>query len=103
MNLKRALAAQFGVHLNTVESYRQCLIKGYRKELSGQELEDRRAEFLVRLRGHQRSALSAGRHGPLAAMMNLESKITGVDRIDAEDGPTSVEVILRVPQIDDGG
>lgn len=51
-----------------------------RDELSAQELEERRAEFLTRLRGHQRAALETSKLGPLAAMMTLEQRIVGLDQ-----------------------
>jgi len=99
MQLKRRLAAEFGCSTRTIDQYRCDLVAGYQTELEGHELETQRAEFLVRLRGHQRAALSAGRLGSLAGMMNIESRILGLDKAAAEPGPSSVEVILRVPEI----
>jgi len=103
LQLCRAMAAEFGVTTRTVRSYREEIVKCYRKELEGQELDDTRAEFLVRLRGHQRTALTSGRHGPLASMMNLEARIVGLFEGDGAPDPRPVEVILRVPEFDDGG
>jgi len=80
MQLERVMASEFGVTPRTIRSYRAEMIAGYRQELEGQELEEARAEFLGRLRGHQRVALSSGRHGPLASMMNLEMRILGLDQ-----------------------
>jgi len=101
LQLERAMASEFGVTTRTVRSYREEIVQCYRKELEGQELDDTRAEFLVRLRGHQRTALTSGRHGPLASMMSLEMRVLGIDRPEAASGPSSVEVILRVPCHDD--
>jgi len=79
LQLKRALAAEFGVTPRTVDRYRVDLVDVYRQELEGTELEFRRAEFIGRLRGHQRACLTTGRMGPLASMLNLEARITGAD------------------------
>lgn len=101
LQLERLMAAEFNVARRTIRAYREDIVKCYRKELDGRELDDARAEFLVRLRGHQRTALTSGRHGPLASMMSLEMRVLGIDRPDAATGPSSVEVILRVPDHDD--
>lgn len=97
LQLERSLAREFGVTTRTIRSYRREVVDGYRKEMSEDEMESQRAEFVGRLRGHQRLALETGRLGPLASMMGLESRILGFDRVDLESGPSSVEVVLRVP------
>ena len=104
IQLKRKLAAEIGVTTRTIDKYRCEVVEGYRKELDDHELDLQRSEFLCRLRGHQRTALGSGRLGPLAAMMNIETKILGLDRAAVESGPSSVEVVLRVPgfESDDG-
>lgn len=83
LQIKRAMANEFGVTVRTIDRYRDDLINEYRRELEGESYEQRRAEFLGRLRGHQRSALSTGRLGPLAAMMGLEAKICALDTPNA--------------------
>ena len=90
------LAAELGVGRDTVYAYRKRVIERTRIELSEQELDEMRSEFLERIRGHQRAALDAGKLGPLAAMMTLESKITGVERA-AEVDAQPVTVNLHVP------
>jgi hypothetical protein len=90
------LAAEMGVSRETVYAYRRRVIERTRIELSEQELDEMRSEFLERIRGHQRAALDAGKLGPLAAMMTLESKITGVERA-AEVDVQPVSVTLHVP------
>ena len=90
------LAAEMGVARETVYAYRRRVIERTRLELSEQELDEMRSEFLDRIRGHQRAALDAGKLGPLAAMMTLESKITGVERA-AEIDVQPVTVNLLVP------
>ena len=79
LQLKRALAVEFGVTTRTMDRYKSDLVDEYREELEGEPLEARRAEFVGRLRGHQRTCLATGRMGPLAAMLALESRITGAD------------------------
>ena len=96
--VQRALAAEFGVSHQTISNYRRRLIDGMRVELDERTREEKQAEFLERLQGHQRAALAAGRLGPLAAMMNLESKIVGVETPVGADLGGSVEVVLRVPK-----
>ena len=99
LQIKRSLAAEFAVSTSTIDNYRRELILSMRDELAADELAERRAEFVARLRGHQRAALTAARLGPLAAMMNLEARITGVDAPAAVDARGSIEVILRVPEV----
>lgn len=96
--VKRALAAEFGVHKDTVDNYRLRLIDGMKVELDSRDRETRRAEFLTRLQGHQRAALAAGRLGPLAAMMNLEMKITGIEATAGQETASPVQVVLKVPK-----
>ena len=79
LQLKRALSAEFGVSVRTVDRYKADLVDVYREELDGEPLEHRRSEFLGRLRGHQRACLATGRMGPLASMLHLEARITGAD------------------------
>ena len=96
--VQRALAAEFGVSGQTIQNYRRRLIDGMKIELDERTREEKQAEFLERLQGHQRAALAAGRLGPLAAMMNLESKIVGVEAVANKDIGGSVEVVLKVPK-----
>lgn len=96
--VQRALAAEFGVHMDTVQGYRRRLIDGMRVELDERTREEKQAEFIERLQGHQRAALDAGRLGPLAAMMNLESKIVGVEAPVNLDLGGNVQVVLAVPE-----
>ena len=96
--VQRALAAEFDVSMQTISNYRKRLIDGMRIELDERTREEKQAEFLERLQGHQRAALAAGRLGPLAAMMNLESKIVGVEAPVSADLGGSVEVLLTVPK-----
>lgn len=96
LQLKRALAAEFGVTTRTIETYKSEMIEGYRKELDAEEWETQRAEFLGRLRGHQRVALQQGKLGPLAAMLGLESRIVGID------GPTqdtAGRIVILAPKV----
>lgn len=90
------LAAEIGVHRDTIYAYRERVIERTRLEMSERDLDEMRSEFLDRIRGHQRAALDAGKLGPLAAMMTLESKITGVERA-AEIDVQPVTVNLLVP------
>ena len=96
--VQRALAAEFGVSLQTISNYRKRLIDGMKIELDERTREEKQAEFIERLQGHQRAALAAGRMGPLAAMMNLEAKIVGVEAPDVSDLGGSVEVVLKMPK-----
>ena len=96
--VQRALAAEFGVHMDTIGNYRRRLIDGMKIELDERSREEKQAEFIERLQGHQRAALAAGRLGPLAAMMNLESKIVGVEVPSGQSTVGSVEVVLKVPK-----
>ena len=92
------LAAEIGVHRDTIYAYRERVIERTRLEMSERDLDEMRSEFLDRIRGHQRAALDAGKLGPLAAMMTLESKITGVERaaeIDAQ--PVTVNLLVPGP------
>ena len=97
LQLKRALAAEFGVTTRTIETYKSELIAGYQKELGDADWESQRADFLGRLRGHQRVALAQGKLGPLAAMLNLESRIIGVEGTTAGD---LAGIVLVTPRIE---
>ena len=101
LQLKRAVAREFGVTTRTVDRYKAELIRGYRRELEGEELEAQRADFIGRLRGHQRACLSTGRMGPLASMMSLEARILGVEAPVEVGSSSPVEVVLRMPVSDD--
>ena len=90
------LPAEIGAHRDTIYAYRERVIERTRLEMSERDLDEMRSEFLDRIRGHQRAALEAGKLGPLAAMMTLESKITGVERA-AEIDAQPVTVNLHVP------
>ena len=97
LQLERSLAREFGVTTRTIRNYRREVVDGYRVELSAEDAAVQRASFVGRLRGHQRIALEQGRLGPLASMMGLESRVLGLDQGDTQGAPSSVEVILRVP------
>jgi hypothetical protein len=101
LQLKRAVAREFGVTTRTVDRYKAELIRVYRRELEGDELEAQRADFIGRLRGHQRACLSTGRMGPLASMMSLEARILGVEAPVEVGSSSPVEVVLRMPVSDD--
>ena len=99
LQIKRALARELEVHPNTIDNYRRRLIDGMRVELDERTREEKQAEFLERLQGHQRAALAAGRMGPLAAMLNLECRLVGLDTIGTHDLGGSVQVVLNVPDV----
>ena len=101
LQLERARAREFGVTTRTIRNYRKEVVDGYRVELTEAEFDEQRAEFLGRLRGHQRLALDSRRLGPLASMLGLESRILSLDRGEVAGGPSSVEVVLRVPDYTD--
>ena len=63
LQIKRALARDLGVHPDTVDNYRRRLIDGMRVELDERTREEKSAEFIERLQGHQRAALAAGARG----------------------------------------
>jgi len=99
MQIQQDLARELGCCKKTVYSYRKRVIDGLKVELDGQDRDTRRSEFLSRLRGHQRTALEAGRMGPLASMMALESRIVGVESPTSQEVGGSVNVVLRVPEL----
>ena len=99
MQIQRALARDLGVHPDTVDNYRRRLIDGMRVELDERTREERQAEFLERLPGHQRAALASGKLGPRAAMLNLESRLVGLDAVTNHDLGGSVQVVLNVPDV----
>jgi hypothetical protein len=80
MQIAINLADELGVHRDTIYRDREAIIQRGKTELSARDLEERRAEFLDRLRGHCRAALDAGKHGPASAMLNLEQRLVGLDR-----------------------
>jgi hypothetical protein len=86
LQLANALGREFGCEPRTIRKYHRTLVERYVRELRGQDLDEARAEFLGRLRGHQRSALAAGKFSSLAAMLGMESRILGLER------PVAVQV-----------
>jgi hypothetical protein len=99
LQVKRELMEELGVSASTVQEYRVRLINGMRVELDERTREERQAEFLERLQGHQRAALASGKMGPLAAMLNLESRLVGLDAVTNHDLGGSVQVVLNVPDV----
>ena len=99
LQIKRALARDLGVHPDTVDNYRRRLIDGMRVELDERTREEKPAEFLERLQGHHRAALVAGKMGPPAATMNLESRLVGLDAVANHDLGGAVQVVLNVPEV----
>lgn len=92
MQIEKALADQFGVTARAVRTYRREVEQLTRKEMD----RDRRmvrASLLVRIRGHQAAARSGGKFGPLAAMLGLEARITGVMEPEPELVPDNLEAV----------
>ena len=85
LQVKRELMEELGVSASTVQEYRVRLINGMRVELDERTREERQAEFLERLQGHQRAALASGKMGPLAAMLNSVQVVLNVPDVKKED------------------
>ena len=100
MRLEQALAARFGVLERTVRKYRQEVEDTVLQEIN-QDRKKVRASLLTRIRGHQAAARQSGKLGPLAAMLNLEARITGAYLEDGEDDSRDVQVVLGVPGFGD--
>jgi len=75
----RALAEQFGVEKRTIYRYRAMVLDDVREATVMDSPSAERADFLQRLRDHQRSAKADGAWGALSSMMNCEAKILGVE------------------------
>ena len=84
MQVEAALARQLRVTPRTVRTYRREVESLVRKEIEADRREVR-ASLVTRLRGHQLAAREAGKYGPLAAMMGLEARMTGI--LDPEPAP----------------
>lgn len=94
LRVQTALAAQLGVTRRTVQKYKASLADEMRRELA-EPRADVRANFLVRLRGHQLSAAARSRDGALASMLSLEADILGLkgQRDEVEPQPVRVELV----------
>jgi len=92
LSVEAALAKRLGVSRRTVRRYRFDVESIVRKELE-QERRLLRASLLVRIRGHQKAAREAERFGPLASMINLEARMTGVLEPEPEPIPDSLEAV----------
>ena len=92
LTLEAALARQLEVSRRTVRRYRFDVESIVRKEI-GQERRLLRASLLVRVRGHQQAAREAERFGPLASMLGLEARMTGVLEPEPEPIPDSLEAV----------
>ena len=75
----RALAAQFDCDKRTVYRYRAAVLVDVREATQIDSPASERADFLQRLRDHQRAAKADGAWGALSSMMNCEAKILGVE------------------------
>ena len=100
MRVMRDLAKEIGVTSRTIRAYRVEVIESLRKEITEADREQMRAEFLDRLKGHQQQALIDGKYGPLAAMLSIETRITGMEapqitRTDQEIGALSRQQLLE--------
>ena len=100
MRVMRDLAKEIGVTSRTIRAYRAEVIDSLRKEITEADREQMRAEFLDRLKGHQQQALIDGKYGPLAAMLSIETRITGMEapqitRTDQEIGALSRQQLLE--------
>ena len=100
MRVMRDLAKEIGVTSRTIRAYRAEVIDSLRKEITEADREQMRAEFLDRLKGHQQQALIDGKYGPLAAMLSIETRITGMEapqitRTDQESGALSRQQLLE--------
>lgn len=92
LTLEAALARQLEVSRRTVRRYRFDVESIVRREI-GQERRLLRASLLVRVRGHQQAAREAERFGPLASMLGLEARMTGVLEPEPEPIPDSLEAV----------
>ena len=92
MRLEAALAQRIGVTTRAIRQYRKDVEDRTRKEID-QDRRLVRASLLVRIRGHQKAAREAGRFGPLASMINLEARMTGVLEPEPEPVPDSLEAV----------
>ena len=100
MQVMRDLAKEIGVTSRTIRTYRSEVIDSLRKEITEADREHMRAEFLDRLKGHQQQALIDGKFGQLAAMLSIETRITGMEapqitRTDQEIGALSRQQLLE--------
>ena len=100
MRVMRDLAKEIGVTSRTIRAYRAEVIESLRKEITEADRGQMRAEFLDRLKGHQQQALTDGKYGPLAAMLSIETRITGMEapqitRTDQEIGALSRQQLLE--------
>ena len=92
LTLEAALARQLEVSRRTVRRYRFDVESIVRKEIA-QERRLLRASLLVRVRGHQQAAREAERFGPLASMLGLEARMTGVLEPEPEPIPDTLEAV----------
>ena len=78
--LLRRLQRQLGVTERTVHRLRKDVLEEIAKGYRGPTREQERAEFIDRLRDHQRAARDAGKFGPIGSMMAIEAKVRGFDQ-----------------------
>ena len=78
--IRRKLEDKWGCSDRTIYEYRKQVLTEMAEGYDHVDFAERRAEFLDRLHMHQRSALKAGRFGPLSGMMGIEARVIGVDK-----------------------
>ena len=96
-SIVRRLIKKYGCHERTIYKLRADVMAELAKGYRGQSREEERAEFIDRLRDHQRAARDAGKFGPIGSMMAIEAKVRGFDQnADVPSAPVRV-VIEGVP------
>ena len=100
----RDLMEELNVSKRTIYRYRMTVMKDLAAAYKSKDIEHDRAEFLSRLRGHQKRAIEQGAFGSLSSMLNVESRVLGIDRPDETAAVQGdVHVHIGVPQPADVG
>lgn len=100
--IARGLAAHLDVEVRSVYRYRKEVLDEIAEGYRGIDKELARGEFLLRLRENITDARTAGRWGPVAAMLNMEGRVLGVfveDEQRAPPAPSLDEVVEKLQEL----
>ena len=103
-SLEAALAVQIGTSTRTIRTYKLEVAKRIASRAAAfDDLDPReaRAEFLDRLRSHQRRAAADKKWGAVASMLGLEARVLGIDKVKVEIGRSPPIIHLGLPSFDE--
>jgi hypothetical protein len=95
MSIEKALADRFGVTPRAIRQWKHDVVKRVQDSIDHMDRRQARADLLSELHGHRAAARKAGKYGAVAAMLNLEARMRGIELAPDEEQPDSLEMTDR--------